>query len=31
LEEITGTGSKNAIFTVEDGALCIIQRDESEV
>ena len=24
LEEITGTGSKNAIFTVEDGALCII-------
>lgn len=31
LEEITGTGSKNAIFTVEDGALCVIQRDESEV
>lgn len=31
LEEITGTGNKNAIFTVEDGALCIIQRDESEV
>ena len=31
LEEITGTGSKNAIFTVEDGALCIIQRDDSEV
>lgn len=31
LKEITGTGSKNAIFTVEDGALCIIQRDESEV
>lgn len=31
LEEITGTGSKNAIFTVVDGALCVIQRDESEV
>ena len=31
LKEIIGTGSKNAIFTVEDGALCIIQRDESEV
>lgn len=30
LEEITGTGSKNAIFTVEDGALCVIQRDERD-